>query len=815
MAFRKSGHHRINGFLDSYAVLLMAAAAYPSIAIAQTAPSPSEQAGQNTAPRPSDTRRTDREISSDDIVVTATRQSQRLSKVPISIVAKDQEAMDQQGIRSVSDIARLTPGVTFGQTALNYGTGQTVISIRGIQSDSGIPTTGVYIDDTPIQTRIGISPSLTNAYPEVFDLDRVEVLRGPQGTLFGSGSVGGAVRFITPEPSFSGVSLYGRTEVASTLHGSESYEAGLAVGAPLIEDKLGFRVSGWYRHDGGYVDRLDRYSKEVIDKDIDGKNSFSGRLALGWRPTETVTLVPSIFAQNINIKDSSRFELATSNVRNTNYRTSLTRLPENHKDHFYLPALKATVDLGSMDLVSNTSYFWRKTQTRSDDAALSLALFAGWAEPDFPDGFEDYQSRTDSVTYQKAFTQELRLQNNDPSARFNWVVGVFYQNSRVRDTFAAADPDALRAINLGQSLIEEPPFDSINDLFGVDLYQGLYSNYQSVQHHDEQKAIFAQIDYEILPRVKLTAGLRYTDSKYTYDGFVAGPFNTTDGTATRLSSHEKPLTPKFGISFQADQNNLFYANAAKGVRGSGVAPPVGTSCSADAAAIGFDPLQPTTMKPDSIWSFEVGSKNRLLGGNLLVDASVYRVNWKNIQTLFNLPSCGIYTALNFGDAKIDGFDLAVTAKPISQLTLGASVSYSNARYTTPILGADDMIIRRAGEPFLIAPWTIQLNGEFRQPIGNNEVYLRADFTHSSHDSTPLDLNSPLVDPDLPRAPKTTMLNLRAGASLNQNIDVSLFVNNVTNSHPIQSLYHDLPGTEMYRASSFRPRTIGLTATIRK
>jgi len=800
MILRKSGRRKPIGlFGPSGSVLLMMSLTCPAAAIAQQAPQQSEQGAD----------------ASGDIVVTATRQSQRLSKVPISIVAKDQEALDQQGIRSVSDIARLTPGVTFGQTSLNYGTGQTVISIRGIQSDSGIPTTGVYIDDTPIQTRIGISPSLTNAYPEVFDLDRVEVLRGPQGTLFGSGSVGGAVRFITPEPSFSGHSLYGRSEIASTLHGGVSYEGGLAVGAPLIEDKLGFRASGWYRHDGGYVDRLDRYSKEVIAKDIDDKNSFSGRFALGWRPTETVTLVPSIFVQNINIKDSSRFELATSDVRKANYRTSLTRLPENHKDHFYLPALKATVDLGNMSLVSNSSYFWRKTETRSDDVALSLGLFASYAEPDFPAGFEDYQSRTDSVTYQKAFTQEIRLQNNDPGARFNWVVGLFYQNSRVRDTFAAADPDALQAINLGQSLIGEPPFGSVSEVYGVDLYQGIYSNYQAIRHHDRQKAVFAQVDYEIVPRLKLTAGLRYTDARYTYDGFVAGPFNTTDGTATRSSAHERPLTPKFGVSFQADQNNLFYANAAKGVRGSGVAPPVGTSCSGDAAAIGFNPLNPTTVKPDSIWSFEAGSKNRLFGGKLLVDAAVYRVNWKNIQTLFNLPSCGIYTALNFGDAQIDGFDLALTVSPVSQLTLGASVSYTNARYTTPLIGANDAVIRRSGEPFPVAPWSVQLNGEFRQPMGDDEAYLRADFTYTSHDGTPLDLNSPLVDPDLPRAPKTTMLNLRAGVQLEQGIDVSLFVNNVTNSHPVLSLYHDLPGTQMYRASSFRPRTVGLTATIRR
>jgi outer membrane receptor protein involved in Fe transport len=750
-----------------------------------------------------------------EIVVTATRQAQTLNRVPLSIVAKDQETLDKQGVRSIADVARLTPGINFGQTSLNYGTGQSVISIRGIQSDSGIPTTGVYIDDTPVQTRIGISPSLTNAYPQIFDLDRVEVLRGPQGTLFGSGSVGGALRFITPEPSFDDVSLYARSELATTKHGSESYEAGLAVGAPIVEDKLGFRASGWYRHDGGYVDRLDRYTKELVDKDIDGQDNYSLRLALGWRPTETLTLVPSIYFQKTSFDDSSRFELATSDIGNANYRTSLARSPESRKDRFYLPALKATLDLGDLSLVSNTSYLWRKTNTLSDDVALSLALFGGWAEADFPAGFENYSSGTDSVTYQKAFTQEVRLQKSDPNGRFNFVLGLFYQKSKVSDTFKGIDPDALQAINLGQSLIGEPPLASVGDAYGFELYQGIYSNYQSIRHDDEQKAVFAQVDYEVVPRVKLTAGLRYTIADYTYTGFAAGPFTGTDGTTTVSSSRGKPLTPKFGISFQADRNNLFYVNAAKGVRGSGIAPAVGQNCSADAAAIGFNPLQPTVIKPDSIWSYEIGSKNRLLNGKLLVDVAAYRVNWKNIQTLFNLPSCSIYTALNFGEAKIDGVDLSVTVAPIRQLTLGASVSYTNARYTSPLIGAGDTVIRRAGEPFPVAPWSIQLNGEVRQPIGNNEGYLRADFTYTSHNDKPLDLTSPLVDPDLPRAPATTMLNLRAGLRLNRDIDVSLFVNNVTNSHPVMSLYHDLPGAQMYRASSFRPRTFGLTATIRR
>src|SRR5438552_14317217 len=164
-----------------------------------------------------------------EITVTATRQKQSLSKVPLSIVATNQEDLDKQGVRSAEDLARITPSVTFGQGGQYYGTGQTQIAIRGVTSTSGVPTTGVYIDDTPIQSRTGVSPSLTNAYPKIFDLDRVEVLRGPQGTLFGTGSMGGAVRFITPDPVYwSTPALNARTEVSTTEHGARSDEIGCA-----------------------------------------------------------------------------------------------------------------------------------------------------------------------------------------------------------------------------------------------------------------------------------------------------------------------------------------------------------------------------------------------------------------------------------------------------------------------------------------------------------------------------------------------------------------------------------------------------------
>ncbi|WDF75001.1 TonB-dependent receptor [Novosphingobium sp. KACC 22771] len=752
-----------------------------------------------------------------EIVVTATRKAQSLSRVPASVVAKSSVELDTQGVRSIADIAQVTPGITFGQSAVLYGTGQTSIAIRGIDSASGIPTTGVYIDDTPVQTRVGVSPSLSNPYPQVFDLDRVEVLRGPQGTLFGSGSVGGAVRFIMPKPSYDKISMYDRAEVGTTHNGAASYEGGVALGAPIVTDKIGFRVSAWTRHDGGYIDRLDRTTKQVTQKDINSSDTVSLRLAVGARATDRLTITPSIFYQYQNIADGSRFEVAASDLAHADQRLSLNTRPERHRDDFYLPALKVELDLGRATLVSDTSYFHRTTRTQSDDATLSLTLFGGVVGT-IPSQFQNYAPGTQSHTIQKSFTQELRLQNNNANDRFNWIVGLFYQRSFVQDQYAGSDPQLLDVVNYAQAQSGNPPYTSLMDAYGVDLYQGQFSVFQRNTHRDQQMAAYAQADYEVVPRLKLTLGGRYTIAKYQFEGFTAGPLYTTPGRTDSLGTTSHTFTPRLGVTFQADPRNMFYVSAAKGVRGPGVSPPVGLTCTSDAAAIGFDPLASLNVKPDSIWSYEAGSKNRLFGGKLAMDASIYHIDWNNVQTLLALPTCSIYAALNLGSAKVDGFDLAVTLRPVRSLTLGASVAYTNARYTSAIPGPNGTTIRKAGEPFAVAPWSFQLNGEFTQPIGGIEGYARADFSYNSHNGKPVDVNSPLVDPALPRPPATSQLDLRVGGRIKADwadLDLSLYANNVTDSQPIMALYHDSPISTWYRAGSFRPRTIGLTLTARK
>src|SRR5882757_5647698 len=244
-----------------------------------------------------------------EIVVTATRHEESLSKIPISVTALTQEAMDIRGIKDIQDVARFTPGVRIDNSGTNN------IAIRGISSSGGAGTTGIYLDDTPIQIRaLAFNPDDT--LPKSFDMDRIEVLRGPQGTLFGAGSEGGTVRYITTQPSLTKSSFYSRDEVSYTQGGSPSYEAGLAAGGPLIDGTLGGRVTVWYRHDGGYIDRLNPTTLAVDEKNANSDRTVLIRLAALWQPVEGIDITPSIYYQDRYRNDVENYWPIYSNPSN-------------------------------------------------------------------------------------------------------------------------------------------------------------------------------------------------------------------------------------------------------------------------------------------------------------------------------------------------------------------------------------------------------------------------------------------------------------------------------------------------------------------
>jgi iron complex outermembrane recepter protein len=744
----------------------------------------------------------------EEIVVTSTKRAEALKNVPISVAAFSQEKLDKQNINTFEDIARMTPGVTFSRRG-SGNSHRNDISIRGISAGPGTATTGVYVDETPIQIRPDCCVS-SNPYPRIFDLDRVEILRGPQGTLYGAGSEGGTIRFITPEPSLSQYNVYARAEASGTEGGDPSHELGLAVGGPIVPDKLGFRLSAYYGKDGGVVNHINRLDQRIIAKNADWNDATVVRGALKWAVTDNLTVSPAFLYQKERINDSSHYWETFSNPGKGDFNNASPVVTPTD-DHFVLPSLKIDWDNGSVAIVSNTSYFDRDNINTYDDTLITSAIFAGVTSAYVPVELAHVAMPGDTYSGQKIWTQELRVQNSNPDARLNWVVGLFYQDVEQGYHYRVDAHQLVDVLNYGN---DTGIAKTVEGELDVGLYQGMYILYETSTVKNEELAGYANVDFAVTDRIKLIAGLRYSHNEYKVHEFAAGPVVSSDGFYTNSSSTDKPVTPKYGVSFQADDDNLYYLTVSKGYRQGFTTNAVASRCQADLDALGVSG-EAKDIKPDSVWNYEIGSKNRLLEGRLQIDSSIYRIDWTDIQSSLDLP-CGNTLRTNLGKARSQGLDVSISAIVGQALTLGLAVGYADAEYTESVRGSGGTVLRPEGEPLDIAPWTVASSVQYDFDMFGRSSYVRGDHRYSSHDSTPLSTVSN-VDQTIPRAPSSSNLDLRWGMEFGL-LEVSLFAANVTNQHPqfnrSRSVSFAPPEQSNYRGVTVRPRTFGITTIYR-
>jgi iron complex outermembrane recepter protein len=749
----------------------------------------------------------------EEIVVTATRQARLLSTVPISASAFSRKNMDDQGVNQIDDIALITPGVTF--TRGNSGTTQ--IAIRGISSDSGASTTGVYIDDTPVQSRV-IGFSSTTIFPNVFDLERIEILRGPQGTLFGAGSEGGTIRFITPQPSLTEYTDYTRGELGFTEHGDPSFEARAAIGGPLVENVVGFRASLSYRRDGGYTDRVNRFDGGLIAKDDDWQNSYNARIALALQPVDHLLITPSFYYQNIYIDDSQTYWEYLSNPGQGRFNNGAP-VTAPFEAISYLPALNVNYATDNFTVTSNTSFYEQDNRNNRDLSALIPNDLGVEISPTHPvPGDPNYASQDLFITSQKAFTQEIRIQSNNLDSRFTWVGGVFYQHEhQSSDQYV---PDTPASFN---QLVEAALGESTEQAFGMGLADGIYSYRSLIDSLDEQLAGFGEVNLKVVGGLTLTAGLRVERSTFSFTNRSDGPFN---GGLTVLNGTESetPVIPKYGVSYQINPGNLVYATAAKGFRTGGANAAIPARCDSDLAELGYV-TAPDSYKSDSVWSYEVGSKNRLFGGRVRLESSVFDVKWSGIQQQVTLGTgCGLNFVANLGKAISRGFDSQGEFLATDHLTIGLAIGYDHAVFDQSILSPPDPVtgirpvLVRAGDSLGVNPWTVAASAQYDFVFRDHKGYVRVDDQFASRQSTP----TPAEDPGnqtyasgLVEMPQTNLLALRLGTRFSNGVDLSLFVKNALDSHPVLSRNQTGSNLDLiYADRTFRPRTIGITITSR-
>ena len=745
----------------------------------------------DAAPAPADVA----SAATGEIVVSAQRRDETLNKVPLSIAAYSQKDMDVQGVRSIDDIARITPALQFSTTSGVAGNNGTNIAIRGLKSDVGSSTTAIYIDDTPIQIR-NIGYYGGNPYPRIFDLERVEVLRGPQGTLFGASSEGGAVRFITPSPSFDKTSIYGRSQVSFTDHGSPSYEGGLAVGAPLT-DTLAFRASGWYQRQGGYIDQVTQGTDTVKAKDINWQSNMVGRVALAWKPTDTLTITPKVFYQYLRQNARDDFWEGYGNAKDGDYHTGVYQ-PEPTRDRLLMPSLTAELKLGTVTIASNTSYLKREQYQTLDYSTYFSTLRSG--SPFGTYSNKDITNMEDYLTLkQRNFSQELRAYSaNNPL--IDWSAGVFYTHSQQdfsNFTSSGRIPGVL--------------------VSGYQQYDNRYSLVDIITSKDDQYAAFASVDVKPTDKLTLTAALRYTKVDFTFDETKDGPTNGGSRTRVITKTSEGAWTPKFAAKYQVDDNAMLYASASKGFRPAGAQPStLPERCAGDLTALGLTTSTvPTSFESDSLWSYEAGTKGRLLGGKVAFDVSGYIVNWKNIQQAVRL-NCGFSYVSNLGDANGKGLELSLEVRPVTGLSVGGNIGYTNVHYADDVtIKNGTVLLRAAGERISGPLWSGHAYGNYEAPItGEISGYARVDYTFTSDDTIPSAVGTFGYDPGLYALPGRDYVQLRMGLRKG-GVDLSLFVDNLTNSRDLLSRGHDAVGGSLYYEQSYRPRTIGLTLQYRQ
>jgi outer membrane receptor protein involved in Fe transport len=754
-----------------------------------------------------------------EILVTATRREERQQDVPISLTAFNQTQLDALSVNSIDDVARLTPGVTFVRNGVAgtsaYNDEGSDINIRGIDSTAGASTTGIYIDDTPIQSRkIGFGTQ--NAYPAVFDLDRVEVLRGPQGTLFGASSEGGTVRFIQPQPSVDTSSGYLKTQLATTQNGDPTYELGAAAGAPLIDDVLGFRVSTSLLRQGGWIDRVDYNSGQVVDPRANWQQTTTARAALTWKASDTLSVTPSFYYQQLLINNTSTYWSQLSNPDAEQFANGNAG-PTNSNDPLYIAAVRVDWKFDWAQLVSNTSFYSRNQYGNSDFTEFFNEIYLGGTFP--PPGALASGYLTDT---QNNFYQEIRLQSVNAAAPITWTAGIFYSHSdensieSITDHYfnAASGGSVCAQIACPGGLVSSEPYDRVID---------------------RQVAVFGEVVARVTSTLKLTAGVRV--SRDTIDGSSqeGGAFVGQALIASTGSSSETPVTPRAVLSWQPDHDNLFYASAAKGFRPGGINSGVGTACEANLALLGIpvgssgNREAPASYSSDSLWSYETGGKHTLWNQRLQINWSLFYIDWSHIQQSVYLGECGLDYVANLGHVRSEGGDVQVLMRPIDPLTLNFSAAYLDAKYTETECATTSINctgpnapaapIVSAGDALVGAPWSFTAAADYVfAPVFDKKPYVHVDYTYSTPQHSLLPYQDPrngVSDPTESGLPTNKNLALRSGLRWG-GFDVSLFAQNVLDQHPVlfENRDYAAPNVQIYWPRSVAPRTVGLTATFR-
>jgi iron complex outermembrane recepter protein len=672
-----------------------------------------------------------------EVIVTAERRSQNIQTVPMSITAITTTKLAQEAITDFFDYVDKVPNLSFAMQGDGVANSRT-IAIRGI---SGENTTGFYIDDVPVPESLD---------PRILDIARIEVLRGPQGTLYGARSMAGTVRIITEAPDFE--RFYGHAEVDAgdtehTVRGNYTGEA--VANIPVVKDFAALRVSGFYDSEAGWLTRsyctdpatagvtcFPQTHNPALVTTVDNvaaDDTYGGAASVAFKVNDDLTVTPRVMIQRSSYNGFPMSDILTVNnaigypypagsapytlpplVPTDLNQGRFFNIPEGGYDYWHLYSLAAHWNMSVGTLVSSTAYFDRKVFETEDetDFVWDALLPAVSATPGFSLPLPIASSISELKDYQE-FVQEVRYVSA-LSGPLQFVSGVYYYDLHGAIPFASDYPPAL-APGYGAQLTAAgtcavvglcPNPDNPDEIFG-----------QQYRTDNKEPAVYGQLSYQLTHALKATAGLRWSQDETTGGGYLEGTVTQAPGGPARVvdpntTIKQNSVTPLAQLDYQVDPDLMVYTMAGKGFRPGGLVPSVPSAICGGELPPGETFDNTRKYDSDSLWNYEIGTKSDWLERRVQANADVFYIDWTHIQQFILLP-CGFQYIANAGAAVSKGGEMELSARPIDPLELSLGVGYNNAKITQASVSSP----QQPGDPVFDVPdWTGNASAAWTQQL---------------------------------------------------------------------------------------------------
>ena len=748
----------------------------------------------------------------EEITVTAQRRSQGLQSVPITVSVLTESNLKNGGFTRLEEYFATVPGLSYQQIGAGERNGQN-LAVRGVSNTrlfavsdgTASQTVGFYMNDVPVQ-------AVDN---KLFDVAQVEVLKGPQGTLYGQASLGGTIKVVTNEPVFNELQAAFEGTGSFTEGAEASHDYNGMINIPLAEDSVSLRAVAYHRVAGGYIDwhpadpenpferRLSlngastddnelfaRVNQEGIVRNANRETTTGSRVSLLWQPTENVRISPFVWYQD----RQSDFDNAYDRDLNAGL-VQRRFLPSPRKENFSMAALPIEVSLGFANLDSITSYYNREAAWLQDLNVLAFNIFGG-----SPTGGIPALSIPSVENESKSVSQEFRLTSNAGAGPewLDWVLGAsYYEEDRFSPIFWQAPGYNDNVVPGGGISRSDELIQSAKQDF----------NFSAV-------GIFGDITMRLSDALAVSVGLRWYDTDQSFTRFDNGALAPCDASAgvcqsSDVQQAESGSTPRANFSYNLTDSNMLYASVAEGFRAGGFNNSAQLStpdCTAAVAAAGLDPNNPG-FKSDSVVQYEIGMKNSFSNGRQTLNAAVFFIEWDDLQQSVALtaldPICPFSATSNVGSAEIKGFEVESSMRPTDNLSLGGGLSYTDAEIGPPPPGVPD----REGYPVQGVPdWTGSAFASYDFDIlGEHPSYFRVDFQYVGERKGP----GFVIDNPFFTEKAFSLTNLRLGMNYG-NAEFIVFIDNLFDETPE---YGALPlAGESFTNQVLigRPRTAGIT-----